>query len=214
MTRSDIVHARNVYELATLLSVRQEDPEGFERHVSRVKTYYVDYAGVIAPSKRQNLILGLNLMRLLAQNRIGEFHTELELVPVDARGDSHISYALTLEQYLMEGSYSRLASARSAMPDPSCGFFFGMLMDGMREKIAACSEKAYETLSVEATAKLLSFSTPGELAAFCEERGWRVEGSTISFAPDAELAATKDEVPSIELIKRSLDYARELEQII
>lgn len=203
-----------MYELATLLSVRQEDPEGFERHVSRVKTYYVDYSGVLAPSSLQNLILGLNLMRLLAQNRIGEFHTELELVPADARGDAHISFALTLEQYLMEGSYSRLASARAAMPDPTFAFFVGMLMDGMREKIAACSEHAYQSLSVEAAAKLLSLSSPEELAAFCDDRGWHIDGSLISFAPDADMLAAKEQIPSAELIKRSLEYARELEQII
>ena len=33
------------------------------------------------PSKQQNLITGLNLLRLLVQNRIAEFHTELELIP-------------------------------------------------------------------------------------------------------------------------------------
>ena len=37
--------------------------------------------GLLSPSKQQNLITGLNLLRLLVQNRIAEFHTELELIP-------------------------------------------------------------------------------------------------------------------------------------
>ena len=37
--------------------------------------------GLLAPSKQQSLIIGLNLLRLLVQNRIAEFHTELELIP-------------------------------------------------------------------------------------------------------------------------------------
>lgn len=37
--------------------------------------------GLLTPSKQQNLITGLNLLRLLVQNRIAEFHTELELIP-------------------------------------------------------------------------------------------------------------------------------------
>lgn len=37
--------------------------------------------GLLQPSKQQNLIAGLNLLRLLVQNRIAEFHTELELIP-------------------------------------------------------------------------------------------------------------------------------------
>lgn len=194
--------------------MRQEDEEGFERHVSRVKTYYVDYAGVLPPSPRQNLILGLNLMRLLAQNRIGEFHTELELVPASARTDAYIAYALSLEQYLMEGSYSRISSARAAAPDPSFNFFLDMLMFSMREKIAACSEKAYDSISVDAAGKLLSLESKDELIEFCEERGWRIVGNSILFGPDTDGVPSMEQVPSVELIKRSLDYARELEQII
>lgn len=37
--------------------------------------------GLLTASKQQNLIVGLNLLRLLVQNRIAEFHTELELIP-------------------------------------------------------------------------------------------------------------------------------------
>ena len=37
--------------------------------------------GLLLPSQHQNLITGLNLLRLLVQNRIAEFHTDLELIP-------------------------------------------------------------------------------------------------------------------------------------
>ena len=37
--------------------------------------------GLLQPSQQQHLITGLNLLRLLVQNRIAEFHTELELIP-------------------------------------------------------------------------------------------------------------------------------------
>jgi 26S proteasome regulatory subunit N12 len=35
------------------------------------------------PSENEFVIVALNLMRLLVQNRIAEFHTELELLPAD-----------------------------------------------------------------------------------------------------------------------------------
>lgn len=209
----DIEAAQRVYELATLLSVKKGDFDGFERHVSRVKTYYVDYAGVIKPTPRRELILGLNLLRLLAQNRVAEFHTEFELVPVEVRENPHIAYALTLEQYIMEGSYSRVTAAAAKMPDDSFGFFVGMLVESMREKIANCAEKAYDSLALDAAAKLLSLKL-SELPAFCTQRGWRVVGTKILFTPDVDVVAAKGQVPSAELIKRALDYARELEQII
>ena len=44
--------------------------------------------GLLQPSKQQNLITGLNLLRLLVQNRIAEFHTELELIPQEV-GAAH-----------------------------------------------------------------------------------------------------------------------------
>lgn len=36
------------------------------------------------------LLVGLNMMRLLVQNRIAEFHTELELIPPEARISAHL----------------------------------------------------------------------------------------------------------------------------
>ena len=90
LARSCAAAAGETYELATLLSVKMEDVDAFERHIAKTKTLYNDYSTissqgreVIMPkSERQNLILGLNLLFLLSQNRMAEFHTELELIPV------------------------------------------------------------------------------------------------------------------------------------
>lgn len=38
----------------------------------------------VHPSDRKGMLLGLNLLRLLAFNRIGEFHVELETIPFSA----------------------------------------------------------------------------------------------------------------------------------
>ncbi|KAI0566722.1 Proteasome component [Gracilaria domingensis] len=212
--RRDIALARDVYELATLLSVKQEDDVSFERHVAQVKTYYVDYAGVIPQSGRQNLILGLNLLRLMAQNRIAEFHTELELVPPSARGDKYINYPLRLENYLMEGSYSKIREEKIAAPDASFNLFVDMLMNTVREEIAACCERAYKSLGFESAQKMLSISSEEELMELCAQKGWNVEGGVISFADQEEVSPAIDQVRSEDFITRSLLYARELEQII
>ena len=49
---------------------------------------------LMQPSKQQNLITGLNLLRLLVQNRIAEFHTELELIPQEVGAWSPASFML------------------------------------------------------------------------------------------------------------------------
>ncbi len=41
---------------------------------------------LLPPSGQANIIVGLDLLRLLVQNRIAEFHTELELLPPEVRG--------------------------------------------------------------------------------------------------------------------------------
>lgn len=209
-----IAICRDVYELATLLSVRQEDEVSFERHVAQVKTYYVDYAEVMEQSSRQNLILGLNLLRLMAQNRIAEFHTELELIPSASRSDKYISYPLRLENYLMEGSYSKMREEKIAVPDASFNFFVDMLMVTVREEIAACCERAYKKLECGAAQRMLSIGTEEELVGFCKQKGWKVEDGKIAFKDQDEGGAGMDQVRSEDFITRSLQYARELEQII
>ena len=82
-------------------------------------------------SERQYPILGLNLLRLLAQNRIAEFHTELELLPTAVRDASaYIKFPAQLEQHIMEGSYNRVLSAKQeGMYAQEGMYFMDMLVD-------------------------------------------------------------------------------------
>lgn len=55
-------------------------------------------------------LLGLNLLLLLSQNRVAEFHTELELLPSDQiQSNVYVRHPLSLEQYLMEGNYNKVS---------------------------------------------------------------------------------------------------------
>lgn len=153
-------------------------------------------------------------MRLMAKNRIGEFHTELELIPSASRSDKYIDYALRLEHYLMEGSYSKIREEKIAAPHELFSYFVDRLMDTMRQEIANCSERAYGSLSVEAAQRILSLASPEEVVDFCELRKWKVEKGVIYFAEMDEGTIGVEPVPSDRMIERSLEYARELEQII
>jgi len=87
--------------------------KNFENQFSQLKTYYDNKFEKIEESKRKMLILGLNLLRLLAQNRISEFHIELELIPIEKHNDMYIKHAIDLELYLMEGSYKKIIRCTS-----------------------------------------------------------------------------------------------------
>jgi hypothetical protein len=67
---------------------------------------------VLPVSPQENLVIGLNLLRLLVQNRIAEFHTELELIPAAGQADPRVKHAIDLEQHLMEGSYNKILQAQ------------------------------------------------------------------------------------------------------
>ena len=80
--QQELTLAREILEHGAMLSIKAMDIPSFERYVAQLKVYYTDCATHLPESQRQFPILGLNLLRLLAQNRIAEFHTELEQIPM------------------------------------------------------------------------------------------------------------------------------------
>ncbi|KAK4354560.1 hypothetical protein RND71_026754 [Anisodus tanguticus] len=83
--------------------------------------------GRLTPSAQEYPILGLNILRLLIQNRIAEFYTELELLSSSALDHPCIQHAVELEQSFMEGAYHRVLSARQLVPDANYTYFMDLL---------------------------------------------------------------------------------------
>lgn len=77
-------------------------------------------------------LLGLNLLRLLAQNNIAEFHTELESLELDQLSNIYIKHPIQVEQCLMEGSYNKVWNSRSNVPAEDYAFFIDILMGTIR----------------------------------------------------------------------------------
>ncbi|KAJ3092771.1 hypothetical protein HK102_003034 [Quaeritorhiza haematococci] len=208
----ELLLAREVLEIGAQWSIKVKDIPSFERYISQLKTYYSDYSKKLPESQRMYPLLGLNLLRLLAQNRISEFHTELEsLEPDQLSSNTFIKHPIQIEQCLMEGSYNKVWNSRANVPTEEYLFFIDILMGTIRNEIASCSEKAYTSLPLEDAATLLYFKTPEEVLAFAKERGWHVNGTNIFFA---ETDTDASEIPASKIIRHTLDYARELERIV
>ncbi|CAL5443265.1 unnamed protein product [Camellia sinensis] len=88
--------------------------------------------GLLPPSPQEYPILGLKLLRLLVQNRIAEFHTELELLSASAMENNCIKHAVELEQLFMEGAYNRVLSARQTVPHETYVYFMDLLAKTVR----------------------------------------------------------------------------------
>lgn len=211
----ELTLARDIYEHAVILSVKMEDQDAFERDFFQLKPYYTDAGGCIPPSPQEYPILGLNLLRLLVQNRIAEFHTELELLSSAALENPCIKHAVELEQSFMEGAYNRVLSARQTVPHETYVYFMDLLAKTVRDEIAGCSEKAYDYLSISDARQMLLFSSDQELAEYIKEEHseWEIKSGSVYFQKAKESAPSK-EIPSLQLINQTLSYARELERIV
>ena len=172
--QQELTLAREILEHGAMLSIKAMDIPSFERYVAQLKVYYTDCATHLPESQRQFPILGLNLLRLLAQNRIAEFHTELELIPAEQRtAEKHITFPAQLEQHIMEGSYNKVLSAKQDGQYAKEGMFFmDMLVDTVRDEIAECSEKAYTSIKLADLQALLMLGSEAELREFAETVPW------------------------------------------
>lgn len=139
----ELLLARETLEIGALWSIETRNIPSFQRYVAQLKSYYFDYGSQLPDSPYKYQILGLNLLSLLAQNRLAEFHTEMELLSVEEQHNIYIKHPIVLEQLLMEGSFHRVFLSKGNVPAQNYIFFIDILMDTIRSEIASCVEKAY-----------------------------------------------------------------------
>lgn len=168
----------------------------------------------IGESQNKYQLLGLNLLFLLSQNRVSEFHTELELLPQEIiQANEFIRHPLALEQHLMEGSYNKIFRAKGHGPSQSYNVFMDILLDTVRNEIGACLESSYDQISVREAQKRLNFKNEKEVIAFGKKRNWTLGADNVyTFASKTD--KPKEPLPSVELAEQAISYARELEMIV
>ncbi|CAO3694654.1 unnamed protein product [Rhizopus stolonifer] len=212
-------------------SVRVKDIASFERYIAQLSTYYHDLLPILPPSQQMYPLIGLNLLRLLSQNKLSEFHTTLEGIQHDelqlnpfikqavdlgkkkTLGLNRIFMQFFLEQFLMEGSYNKVWSAKSTVKGEEFMFFYDILMNTTRHEIANCSERAYEHLPLNDACTLLFLKNTEELLNFAKERDWKLNPAEqkVYFSTDDDSVV---EIPQEQTITRTLGYAKELERIV
>jgi 26S proteasome regulatory subunit N12 len=183
--------------------------------MAQLKCYYFDYKSSLPESVYKYQLLGLNLLFLLSQNRVAEFHTELELLPVDyIRSNIYVRHPLSLEQCLMEGSYNKIFLAKGNVPSASYNFFIDILLNTVRDEIGACMESAFDKISIKDAARMLNLSTEQETMQFCNKKKWTVAKDGYFHFGVPNEKKVEEPIPSTELVTLAIDYARELEMIV
>jgi 26S proteasome regulatory subunit N12 len=125
-------------EIGALLSIRTQDIPSFERYMAQLKAFYREIKyftlirDLIPESPRMYMLLGLNLLKLLAEVKYSEFHTELESIGSKNLKNIYINHPVSIEQALMEGSYNKIWNARQDVPAKEYAFFMDILMQTIR----------------------------------------------------------------------------------
>lgn len=209
--------AREILEIGAFYSLEKHDVASFERYVAQLRSYYQDYnkSHGLTDSPNRPHILGLNLLHLLAQNRLAEFHLELQLLNFsEIKTNDFLKFPVAYEECLMQGSYNKIFKQCQNLPSPSYQFFVDLLFESIREQVASCMEASYPSMSAESAAKMLFLDTARQGPRFKEyaaHRGWILKGNVYEFPKEIK----KDEtVPSEELVETAVSYARALEIII
>lgn len=201
--------ATEVLELGVLFTVADGDLDAFARNVAQLKPYY----SMLGSTPRKCHILGLNLMHLLVDNRLSEFHAELELLSEEEASHKFVSFPINLERQLMVGIYDEVLSV--TVPDPSYQFFVDNLLQTVRDSIADCMEVSYKSMKIADAMTTMKFDSQQELMEYVEEcrDDWIVEGGSLCFQLPPSGSKASD-IPARKLIAQNLSYATEMERIV
>mmetsp|Transcript_13005 Transcript_13005/g.41573 ORF Transcript_13005/g.41573 Transcript_13005/m.41573 type:complete len:266 (+) Transcript_13005:29-826(+) len=205
--------ARSVFELALLLAVKTRDSRGVDKAYAQLHPFYTEFSDELGPSPLRWPVVALYLMHLLVESRLAEFHSEVELIPADAKSDSCLQFVLGLEAELMQGSYNKIWERRRAQPNPYFAHSMESLVEAVREEVADCAERAYPKINEREAVRMLLFESVDELRTYVESReGWALrDDGFLHFPSETE---TKQTVPAERLVRQTLAYATELERIV
>jgi len=212
-------------EVGVLLTVLDGNLDAFARNMAQLKPHYAAAAAAASGTDNNNTttqarkchILGLNLMYLLVDNRLSEFHSQLELLEESEATNPLITFPIELERQLMVGLYDQVLAA--TVPDPTFQFFVDHLLQTVRDSIADCMEVSYKEMTLESAKTMMKFTTLQELLEYIQDYrdDWIVQQQDdkglLLFQPPPQGKVSSD-IPSMEWIAQSLSYATEMERII
>eukprot|EP01028_Stygiella_incarcerata_P013641 TRINITY_DN828_c1_g3_i1.p1 TRINITY_DN828_c1_g3~~TRINITY_DN828_c1_g3_i1.p1 ORF type:complete len:294 (+),score=81.88 TRINITY_DN828_c1_g3_i1:125-883(+) len=210
-TEDALLLKRDVLEMAVFACAESQRYEEMDRYMAQLRDMYFDRRLSLPKSPREFEVFGLHLVRLLVQNRVADFHSELERIPEDLFSNAFVQYSIQLEQHLMEGVFHRVWKLREHAPSDVFVVMTDMFVETIRGEAAECAESSYQRLPLEYALELLMFSSIDDLLAYGKERGWVVVDGAFVFGEssgDAHHGSARD------VIAKTLKYAFEMDRIV
>ncbi|TIA86044.1 hypothetical protein E3P99_03801 [Wallemia hederae] len=202
-----------ILEMGAFNAIDKKDISSFQRYLTLLNPFYTKKT-----TQNYEKLLSLQLLIYLTQNKLSDFHSLLESLPLEYLNNQHLQSPISLERWIMEGSYNKIWESKSTIESFST-WIWSDLIDTIRNEIASCQEKAYDSLPMNDAATLLFFTNQSELSQFANKRGWTISPSTqhVIFKDLNSITGiekAKIQLPSRNMISHSLNYAKELESIV
>jgi 26S proteasome regulatory subunit N12 len=126
----DVLLSRTVFEIGAYTSIQLADQPAFVNYLGYLHNFFALNVG----GEHEAELTGLNLLRLLAENKIAEFHTTLEILgDSQVKASEPVRFARGLEEWVMEGAYNRVWKAGEGnQVNDYQKFFLHVLMDTIR----------------------------------------------------------------------------------
>ncbi len=219
--KTQLVLVRRVFEITAFVALRTGDIGGLSGAINGLQSFYALPKDFLPKSVYEPRLVGLNLLRLLSENKIAEFHMLLE--HISEANSPEIQFAVQLEEWVMEGAYNRVWTAVQGIAENADErIFVDDLIQTIRLEIASCISRAYVGLAAKDAQSLLFMSNNSEaFRQLLQQLGWTVIDGKINFnqydqmhldIPKKESGTT--DLTDKETIKQFLNYARELERIV
>uniref|UniRef100_A0A0R3S2P4 26S proteasome non-ATPase regulatory subunit 8 n=1 Tax=Elaeophora elaphi TaxID=1147741 RepID=A0A0R3S2P4_9BILA len=208
---------RDVFEIDALYAILRSDLDSFREAIAALISFYNSY-GSNEEWPNKWLMIGLDLMFLLATNQHTQFHMLLEQIDQDIQQKNpYIKTPVKLEQSLIEGAYHKIMLAEKNIPSPYYALFIRISMDTVRDEIASCMERAFIKISQRDAAQLLLFDDINEMISFAEKRGWKnsTYDRSVTYVFDhAQQTLVESRVDTKRIAKQAIHYAKQLEMIV
>jgi hypothetical protein len=103
-----------VLDLSVRHAIAVADWRAFELQVTQALPLHAA-AGAAAPAAREGwrLLTGLQLMHLLVEARLSDFHCRVEALSEEDIASAPIAFPLRLEAFLLEGGYNKVSGRAS-----------------------------------------------------------------------------------------------------
>lgn len=231
---NDLNITKQILEIGALSSIYLSKFDTYQNYFAQLRQFYFNDIETLNNSNNKSKLISLYLLILLSQGDVTRFHSELEYLDKRIKNledDELLSYPIKVDRWLMEGSYQKawdLLEAGSAVPE--LDVFSKTLMDAIRDEIAVNTELAYDSLPLINVKTLLFFSSEKQAESFALEKGWTINNSVVYFPKTEELdndnindeveettenmTKMDNKMAQLNLIKKTMDYAINLETIV